>query len=244
MPPKPKRQKQKQSRLMTIPIEIRLNIYGFVFGVDTAILEAQYIASENRNYSYLLHKQRSSQILQTCDKVYKEARVILFANTTFIVNTHADFHRLPHETSCLREPWMIKYLVWKIATNDLQKRWRTGDLHVSEILFPGLESMEIYCAGPTWESTRVLPSFTMTYEDGRTKVLLLGMSHMDGSRFKRLVEDSTCRGQIRLKLSRATDEPKRNVRTPFWSYCFSLLSRFRKSCCWMRQRRTRTWRLR
>jgi hypothetical protein len=41
---------------MTIPIEIHLNIYGFVFGVDTAILEAQYIASENRNYSYLLHK--------------------------------------------------------------------------------------------------------------------------------------------------------------------------------------------
>ena len=76
---------------------------------------------------------------------------------------------------------MIKYLVWKIVTNDMQKRWRTGDLHVSETLFPGLESTEIYCAGPTWESTRVLPSFTMTYEDGRTKVLLLGMSHVDGS---------------------------------------------------------------
>ena len=197
---------------MTIPIDIRLNIYGLVFGVDTATLEAQYIASENRNYSYLLHKQRSSQILQTCDKVCKEARVILFANTTFIVNTHADFHRLPYETNCLREPWMMKYLVWKIATNDLQKRWRTGDLHVSETLFPGLESMEIYCAGPTWESTRVLPSFTMTYEDGRTKVLLLGMSHMNGSRFKRLVEDSTCRGQIRLKLSRAIDEPNHDVR--------------------------------
>jgi hypothetical protein len=30
---------------MTIFIEIRLNIYGFVFGVDTSILEAQYIAS-------------------------------------------------------------------------------------------------------------------------------------------------------------------------------------------------------
>jgi hypothetical protein len=103
MPPKPKRQKQRQSKLMTIPIEIRLNIYGFVFGVNTAILEAQCIASENRSCSYLLHKQRSSQILQTYDKVCKEARVILFANTTFIVSTHADFHRLPYETSCLCE---------------------------------------------------------------------------------------------------------------------------------------------
>ena len=42
---------------MAIPTEIRLNIYGFVFGVNAAILEAQYIASENQNYSYLLHKQ-------------------------------------------------------------------------------------------------------------------------------------------------------------------------------------------
>jgi hypothetical protein len=233
MPPKPKRQKQKQSRLMTIPMEIRLNIYGFVFGVDTAILEAQYIASENRNYSYLLHKQRSSQILQTCVKVCKEARVILFANTTFIVNTNADFHQLPHETSCLRERWMMKYLVWKIATNDLQKRWRTGDLNVSKTLFPGLESMEIYCAGPTWESTRVLPSFTMTYEDGRKKVLLLGMSHVDGGRFKRLVEDSSCRGQIHLKLSRAIDEPKDDVRITFLELLLSLLIHFRKYCCWM-----------
>jgi hypothetical protein len=108
---------------------------------------------------------------------------VIFANTTFIVNTRADFHRLPHETSCLREPWMMKYLVWEIATNHLQKRWRTGDLHVSETLFPGLESMEICCAGPTRESTRVLISFTMAYRDGRTKVLLLGMSHVDGSRF-------------------------------------------------------------
>ena len=134
MPPKPKRQKQKQSRLMTIPIEIRLNIYGFVFGVNTAILEAQYIASENRNYSYLLHNQRSSQILQTCGKVCKETRVILFTNTTFIVNTHA----VPHETSCLREPLMMKYLVWKIATKDLQKRWKTGDLHVRRHSFQAL----------------------------------------------------------------------------------------------------------
>ena len=171
---------------MTIPTEIRLNIYGFVFGVDTTILEAQYIASENRHFSYLLHKQRSSQILQTCNRVCKEARAILFANTTLIVNTHTDFRRLPYETSCLRERWLMKYLVWRIATNDLQKRWRIGDLNVSETLFPGLESMEIYCAGPTRESTRVLPSFTMTYEDGM-KVLLLGVSQVDGRRFRRLV---------------------------------------------------------
>ena len=42
-----------------MPTEIRLNIYGFVFGVDTTILEAQHIASENQNYSYLLHRKRS-----------------------------------------------------------------------------------------------------------------------------------------------------------------------------------------
>lgn len=89
---------------------------------------------------------------------------------------------------------MIKYLVWEIVTNDMQKRWRTDDLHVSETLFPDLESTEIYCAGPTWESTRVLPSFTMTYEGGRTKVLLLGMSHVDRSRFKRLVGGTALAG--------------------------------------------------
>jgi hypothetical protein len=44
---------------MIIPTEVRLKIYGFVFGINTVILEAQYIASEDRNYSYLLHKQRS-----------------------------------------------------------------------------------------------------------------------------------------------------------------------------------------
>jgi hypothetical protein len=212
MPPKPKRKKQEHSRLLTIPLEVRRNIYNFVFGNDTAVLEAQYIATENRNYSYLLHQPRSSQILRTCDKVCKEARAILFANTTFIVNTHADFHRLPHETYCAREARLMKHVIWKIATNDLQNRWRTGDLNVSETLFPGLETMEIYCSGPTWESTRVLPSFTMTYEEGRKKILSLGMSHVDGRRFKRLVENSSCRGQIHLKLTKAGNDLRLNVR--------------------------------
>jgi hypothetical protein len=72
----------------------------------------------------------------------------------------------------------------------------------------GLESMEIYCTGPTWESTRVLPSFTMTYGNGHTKVLLLGISHVEGRQFKRLVEDSSSQGQIHFKLSRAIDEPQ------------------------------------
>jgi hypothetical protein len=44
---------------MIIPTEIRLNIYGFVFGADTAILEAQYIASENRDYSYFTSQATS-----------------------------------------------------------------------------------------------------------------------------------------------------------------------------------------
>jgi hypothetical protein len=222
MPPPPKREKQERSRLMTIPAEVRQNIYHFVFGCDTAVLEAQYLASENRNYSYLLHKPRSSQILRTCDRVCKEARVILFANTTFIINTHADFHRLPHEARCVHEPELMKHLIWKIATNDLQKRWRTGDLNVSETLFPSLETMEIYCSGPTWESVRVLPSFTMTYEEGRKKVLSLGMSHVDGRRFKGLVEDRSCRGQIHLRLTQASKHLRQNVRPmclqSFYSY--------------------------
>jgi hypothetical protein len=87
-----------------------------------------------------------------------------------------------------------------------------GDANVSET---GLESMEIYCIGPTWESTRVLPSFTMTYGNGHTKVLLLGISHVEGRQFKRLVEDSSSQGQIHFKLSRAIDEPKHDVRTTF-----------------------------
>jgi hypothetical protein len=85
----------------------------------------------------------------------------------------------------------MKYLVWKTATDDLQKRWRTGDLNVSETLFPGLGSMEIRCTGPTRESTKVLLSFTMTYEGEHTKVLLLGVSHVERRRFKGLVEDSS-----------------------------------------------------
>jgi hypothetical protein len=87
---------------------------------------------------------------------------------------------------------MIKYLVWKIATSDLQKRWRTGDLHVSEALFPGLESMEVYRAGPTWESARVLPSFTMTYEDGHE-----GTVAGDESRRRKPIQE-TYRGQLLL----------------------------------------------
>jgi len=97
-----------------------------------------------------------------------------------------------------------------------------------ETLFPGLESTEIYCVEPTWESTRVLPSFTMTYEDGRTKVLLLAVSHVDRSRFKRLVRGQHLLGQIRLKISRAIDEPKHDVSTTFLELLLFIANSFQK----------------
>lgn len=60
----------------------------------------------------------------------------------------------------------------------------------------------------------------MTYEDEHTKVLLLGVSHVEG----RPVQ-GTCGGQFflrHLKLGRAVDEPKHDVRTTFLAlllYC-------------------------
>ena len=143
--------------------------------------------------------------------VREEAREVLFTNTIFIVNPHANFHQLPFETGSVRKPLLIKHLVWKIATNDLQQRWRNGDLNVSGTRFPGLRTLKLLCSAPNWESTGIIRPRTILYKEGRQKMLSLGMSFVDGIRFHRLVEDRSCRGQIRLKLSQAIGASKDKV---------------------------------
>lgn len=67
-----------------------------------------------------------------------------------------------------------------------------------ETLFPGSVYGDLL-RRTDLESTRVLSSFIMTYEDERTKVMFLGWSHVDRSRFKRLVGGQHLLGQICLK---------------------------------------------
>jgi hypothetical protein len=89
-----------------------------------------------------------------------------------------------------------------------------------ETLFPGSVYGDLL-RRTDLESTRVLSSFTMIYEDERTKVVLLGWSHVERSRFKRLVGRQHLLGQICLK---------RCSYKPFWELLLPLLIRFRKSC--------------
>ena len=183
---------------LTMPTEIRLNIYNHVFGVDTAVLDFQLIDGNHRmigrNHTYLLHKPRPTGILLASRSIYTEARPVLFAHTTFVVNKYADFHQLPWATCCLDQPWMIKHISWTITTNDLQRRWNNGDLSVTQPSFPGLENLEMHCSAPNWESTPVA-GIKFSHTEGRAKMLQLAMEHVDGVRFNKLVEEIHGKGQ-------------------------------------------------
>ena len=188
---------------LNVPTEIRLSIYSYVFGVDTAVLDFDRIEAGSgmmgHNYAYLLHKPRATRILQTCRTILTEARPVLFANTTFVVNKFADFHKLLWDTHCRNQPWLIKHIDRTIAAIDLEQRWNSDRLAVTKTSFPGLDVLEMHCSGPGWRADAIT-GVSPTYSEGRAKMLQLALGHVDGSRFDTLIEEVQGKGQIHLKL--------------------------------------------
>src|SRR6201999_2437846 len=82
-----------------LPLEIRLEIYGLVFGCGKAIIETKVeddsCSSVPRRGTFQEHSSRSSQLLRGNRTILLEARPVLYANTIFHTVSQTFAGKLP-----------------------------------------------------------------------------------------------------------------------------------------------------
>ncbi len=138
--------------LMTLAVEVRLNIYDHLFGHKVAVMRENPLPSSHLgnpaslvygNPETIYPTQRSAQILRVCRQIYHEACSRLYTNTTFYV--HGDIHlaSLPRYV----DGHNLRILVLRRKVVDFSGRHYkdcvTQALDLDEITFPNLKSLEI-----------------------------------------------------------------------------------------------------
>jgi hypothetical protein len=206
---------------LSLPCEIRIEIYQLVFGSGKHIIEAKNEddssclipqGSKSRN-----PVQRSSQLLRVNRAVLDEARPILYTNTTFHILSCSFAGKLPLRIMdghpfALR----IKNLIWQLDC-DMLKHHYPEDLCLDTAQAAQWNSLELRCRAESWRD-----SFLGEWCDreafvaGREQVInysrafALAMSNPDCTEAT-LVEDRSQlgRGRVIVKLSRTRSCLKR-----------------------------------
>jgi len=142
---------------LSLPPEIRVEVYQLVFGSGKAILEAE---NEDDN-SYFIPQgsksrspvQRSSQLLRVSRAILDEARPILYANTTFHVLSSGFAGKLPlkitngHPLASYLKNW-----IWQLDC-DMLKRHYPEDLCLDTAETAQWNSVELRCRAESWRDS-------------------------------------------------------------------------------------------
>ena len=208
-----------------LPLEIRLEIYGLVFGSGKTLIETKNEDDGSsllpQNSTFQSHLQRSSQLLRVSKAILVEARPILYANTTFHVLTQVFAGKLPTNITnghpCA--PY-VKHLIWQLDC-DILKHFYPEDLR-----FP-LEasqwsSFEIRCRAEMWRDSFLgewcdREAFVKGRDQilGFANVFHLAMSGPDGAKIN-IIEDRSQlgRGRVIMRLSRGRSTLEQEVGVP------------------------------
>lgn len=205
---------------LSLPCEIRVDIYHLVFGFGKPILEAK---NEDDN-SCLIPEgsklrnpvQRSSQLLRVNRAILDEARPILYANTTFHILSCGFAGKLPLRITD-GHPFAsyIKNMIWQLDC-DMLKHHYSEDLCLDAAQAAQWNSLELRCRAESWRD-----SFLGEWCDreafvaGREQVInyaracALAMGNRDCVEVI-LVEDRSQlgRGRVIVKLSRTRSNLK------------------------------------
>ncbi|KIV81729.1 hypothetical protein PV11_03892 [Exophiala sideris] len=142
---------------LALPLEIRLEIYGLVFGRRKAVIAVKNGHTSScmlpQNSTFQTHTQRSSQLLRVSKSVLMEARPILYANTTFHVLNQVFAGKLP-TTITNGHPCapFIKQLIWQVDC-DLLKHFYPEDLRLDPEDTAQWNSLELRCRADTWRNS-------------------------------------------------------------------------------------------
>ena len=143
---------------LSLPLELRLNIYNLTFGKSNAVFSAARKGDDN--YSLFpvetvpLHEtQRSSQLLRVCRTILLEAQPILYSTTRFHVIAQAFAGRLPCRVTN-GHPTMshVQHLIWQLDC-DLLKHFYHDDLRLDPQALSQLKTLELRCRAETWRDS-------------------------------------------------------------------------------------------
>lgn len=147
---------------LSLPPEIRLDIYSFAFGsqIDAVLTADRQDLVENTETALLPAQvelvrpvNRSAQLLRVCKTILFEARPLLYANTTFHVRTRAFAGRLPATlTDGFPAAAHVRNLTWQINC-DMLKYVYLYDLQFDASSLTELSSLEIRCQCESWKSS-------------------------------------------------------------------------------------------
>lgn len=205
---------------LSLPCEIRVEVYQLVFGSGKPIIEAK---NEDDN-SCLIPEgsrsrnpvQRSSQLLRVNRAILAEARPILYANTTFHVLSCSFAGKLPVRITD-GHPFAsyMKNLIWQLDC-DMLKHHYPEDLCLDTAQAAQWNSLELRCRAESWRDSFLGEWYDReAFVTGREQVinyaraLGLAMSNPDYMEVN-LVEDRSQlgRGRVIVKLSRTRSSLK------------------------------------
>ena len=205
--------------LLSLPVEIRLEIYSLLFGQGKAMLNLgnrPHLKSfiPGAAFETARAPERSSQLLRTCQTILHEAQPLLYATTTFHVLQHVFAGSLPTSFSDGHGgAKYMKHVVWQLEC-DLLKRWYAEDLQFqSADEWGSLQTLEIRCRADQWcGSYHGEKDERAEFANGREQVvnygawLLQGMGNSERTTFLKLSEDRRYngKGEVRIKLARGT----------------------------------------
>jgi hypothetical protein len=143
---------------LSLPAEIRLRIYGFVFNRAVAVHKVKRRGDDNypmlpADVVPLQDTQRGAQLLRVCRTIFSEAQSILYGRTTFHVVVSAFAGRVPSTvTDCHPSIHRIQHLIWQLDC-DLLKHFYPDDIHVESKDLSELMTLELRFRADTWRDS-------------------------------------------------------------------------------------------
>jgi hypothetical protein len=142
---------------LDLPLEIRVNIYGFVFGRSKTIIEAKFgddnLSILPRQAGYQSFCPRSSQLLRANKTILYEARPILYDNTVFHIVSQSFAGRLPtHITNGHPCAPHIRHVIWQLDC-DMLKHVYVEELQIDWAEVAWWSSFEIRCRVDAWRDS-------------------------------------------------------------------------------------------
>lgn len=142
---------------LSLPSEIRIEIYQLAFGTGKVIIEAK---TEDDSASLIpKHSrarnpvQRSSQLLRVSRAILDEARPVLYANTTFHILAGGFAGKLPLKLTDGHEfaPF-VKNLIWQLDC-DMLKHHYAEDVRLDTAQIAQWNSFELRCRAESWRDS-------------------------------------------------------------------------------------------
>ena len=147
-----------ESSFLSLPQELRLEIYNLVFGQSHVVLGAKRRGDDD--YSLLpretapLHDTcRSSQLLRVCRTIYCEAQPLLYGGTRFHILAQAFAGKLPCTvTNGHPAASHIQHLTWQLDC-DLLKHFYPEDVRLDPVALAQVRDIELRCRAETWRNS-------------------------------------------------------------------------------------------